>query len=135
MNVVTDLKKIKKEAEKAIGSAENLKDLQDVHKKYLGKAGELTQILRSLKDMPKRERIMLGKDANDIKNALTIAFDEKSAEFKAKETKAAEEKEWIDVTAPGEKIALGHLHPLTLAKRKTLASKLITRVLKNLSGI
>lgn len=117
---MTDLKKIKKEAEKEIGSAKDLKELQDVFNQYLGKRGELTQILRSLKDMPKRERIMFGKDANDVKNALTIAFDEKSAGLKAGEARAAEEKEWIDVTAPGKKIAVGHLHPLTLAKRKTM---------------
>lgn len=117
---MADLKKIKKETEKAIGAANDLKELQEAYKNYLGKTGELTQILRSLKDLPKRERIMLGKDANDVKNALTLAFDERSAVLKAKEAKAAEEKEWIDVTAPGKKVVVGHLHPLTLAKRKTI---------------
>lgn len=117
---MADLKRTQKEAEGVIGSAKDLKELQEIFKQYLGKAGELTQILRSLKDMPKRERIMFGKEANDVKNALTISFDEKSAELKAKEVKAAEEKEWIDVTAPGKKSAVGHLHPLTLVQRKTI---------------
>jgi len=114
-----DLKKLKKAAQKELNSVEDLKSLQELQKKYLGKQGELGQILRSLKDMPKRERIMVGKEANDIKNLLTAEFEKKSQELKEKEAKAAQEKEWIDVTAPGRKIETGHLHPLTLARRKT----------------
>ncbi len=113
-----DLKKLKNNAEKDIKAAEDLKSLQELFKKYLGKQGELTQILRSLKDLPKRERIMVGKEANEVKNSLFLEFDEREAELKEREIKAAQEKEWIDVTAPGKKISTGSLHPLTLARRK-----------------
>jgi phenylalanyl-tRNA synthetase alpha chain len=110
--------KLKNTAEKEIKLVEDLNGLQDFSKKYLGKQGELTQILRSLKDLPKRERIMVGKDANELKNFLVSIYEEKEAQLKEKGIKAAQEKEWIDVTAPGEKIAIGTLHPLTLARRK-----------------
>ncbi|MDD3399977.1 MAG: phenylalanine--tRNA ligase subunit alpha [Candidatus Paceibacterota bacterium] len=113
-----DLKKLKNSAAKEIKAAEDLKSLQELFKKYLGKQGELTQILRSLKDLPKRERIMVGKEANEVKNSLSLEFDEREAELKDREVKAAQEKEWIDVTAPGKKIPTGSLHPLTQARRK-----------------
>jgi phenylalanyl-tRNA synthetase alpha chain len=112
-----DLKKLKNSAAKEIKAAEDLKSLQELFKKYLGKQGELTQILRSLKDLPKRERIMVGKEANEVKNLLSLEFDEREAELKEREVRAVQEKEWIDVTAPGKKISTGSLHPLTLARR------------------
>jgi phenylalanyl-tRNA synthetase alpha chain len=115
---VTDLKKLKNTAEKEIKSVEDIISLQELFKKYLGKQGELTQILRSLKDLSKRERIMVGKEANDIKNNLTSTFENKEAELKEKEAKIAQEKEWIDITAPGKKVSAGSLHPLTLARRR-----------------
>jgi len=113
------LKALKIEAEKAINRAQDLRALNDVFKQYLGKKCELTRILRSLEKMPKAKRIKIGKEANVLKNSLRIKFDQKARELKVKDQQAAEEKEWIDVTAPGKRPVLGHLHPLTQVRRKT----------------
>jgi len=75
--------------------------------------------LKSLEKLPKAKRVKIGKEANEIKNFLRIKFDQKAQEIKEKIKKEAEEKEWIDITAPGKKPILGHLHPLTQVKRKT----------------
>jgi len=112
------LKALKIEAEKAINRAQDLRALNDVFKQYLGKKGELTRILRSLEKLPKIKRIKVGKEANLLKNSLRIKFDQKARELKEKVLEQVEEREWIDVTAPGKKPVLGHLHPLTLVKRK-----------------
>ena len=114
-----ELKILKIEAQKAIESTQDLKTLQDVYKKYLGKAGKLTQILRSLKNLPERERAKKGKEANQLKNFLGIKFAETARSLKEKSQKEAAKKEWIDVTLPGRRPMVGHLHPLTLVKRKT----------------
>ena len=114
-----ELKTLKIEAQKAIGGAQDLKVLNDIYKKYLGKKGELTQILRSLENLPKAKRVKVGREANVLKNSLRIKFDEKAQELKEKTQKQAEQTEWLDITAPGKKLILGHLHPLTLIKRKT----------------
>ncbi|MDI6591837.1 MAG: phenylalanine--tRNA ligase subunit alpha [Patescibacteria group bacterium] len=113
-----DLKIIKNRAQKEIEKTSDLKELNDIFKKYLGKRGELTQILRSLEKLPKQKRIKIGKEANQVKNLLRIKFDQKALELKEKVKRQAEEKEWIDITAPGKKPIIGHLHPLTLVKRK-----------------
>lgn len=113
------LKSLKIEAQKAIEKAQDLKALNDIYRKYLGKQGELTQILRSLEKMPKAKRVKVGKEANILKNSLRIKFDQKARDLKEKAQKEAEEKEWIDITAPGKRPVLGHLHPLTQVKRKT----------------
>ncbi|MBA7653839.1 Phenylalanine--tRNA ligase alpha subunit [subsurface metagenome] len=112
------LKTLKIEAQKAIEKARDLKALNSAFKKYLGKKSELTRILRSLEKLPKAKRIKVGKEANTLKNSLRIQFDKKARELKEKVQKETEEKEWIDVTVPGKRPVLGHLHPLTLVKRK-----------------
>jgi len=109
------LNNLKIEAEKAIEKASDLKALNDVFKQYLGKKGELTQILRSLEKLPKAKRVKVGKQANELKKF----FEDKIKEKKSSFAEAPEDKEeWIDITAPGKKLTLGHLHPLTLVKRK-----------------
>ncbi|MCD6528656.1 phenylalanine--tRNA ligase subunit alpha [bacterium] len=114
-----NLKTLKKEACKEIEETKNLKELDEIFKKYLGrKKGKLTQILRSLKDLPEKEKISLGKEANELKNFLLALFEKKATEIKEKTEKEVEKREWIDVTVPGKKPVLGHLHPLTIIRRK-----------------
>jgi phenylalanyl-tRNA synthetase alpha chain len=114
-----NLKSLKNKAENEIKTARDLKELNEIFKKYLGKKGQLTQVLRSLEKLPEVKRVRIGQEANRLKNSLKIKFDQKAQNLKEKARKEAEEKEWVDITAPGKKPVLGHLHPLTQVKRKT----------------
>ncbi len=114
-----NLKTLKIRAQNEIKKTEDLKELNEIFKKYLGKKGQLTQVLRSLEKLPKAKRVKIGQETNQLKNFLKIQFDQKAQEIKEKERKLAEESGWIDVTAPGRKPILGHLHPLTQVKRRT----------------
>jgi len=113
-----NLKTLRNQAKKEIEKAKDLKELNEIFKKYLGKRGQLTQILRSLEKLPKAKRVKIGKEANQLKDFLKIQFDQKAREIKERIAKSAAEKEWIDITAPGKKPVIGSLHPLTLVKRK-----------------
>ena len=113
-----NLKTLRNQAKKEIEKAKDLKELNEIFKKYLGKRGQLTQILRSLEKLPKAKRVKIGKEANQLKDFLKIQFDQKAREIKERIAKSAAEKEWIDITAPGQKISPGHLHPLTQVQRK-----------------
>jgi len=109
------LKLLKNQAQKDLNSVKDLKALNEIFKEYLGKKGKLTRILRSLEKMPKAKRIRVGKEANQLKNFLEEKLEEKKSSF----VKTTEDKEeWIDITVPGKKPLFGHLHPLTLVKRK-----------------
>ncbi|MFH1657074.1 MAG: phenylalanine--tRNA ligase subunit alpha [bacterium] len=112
------LKTLKNKAEKELEKAKNLKELKEVFNNYLGRKGELALLLRSLEQFPKTKRQKIGKAANELKNLLRIEFEKKSQEIKEKIQKETEGAEWIDITAPGKKPFLGHLHPLTISKRK-----------------
>jgi len=113
------LKLLKKQAEKAVKRAENLKELQTIFQKYLGKKGEVTRILRSLKRLPKSKKVKIGKEANHLKIFLKTEIEKRSQIIKEMAQKIIQEKEWIDVTLPGKKPQRGHLHPLTLVKKRT----------------
>jgi len=115
--VKINLKLLKKQAQEEIKESGDLKFLNEVFKRYLGKGGELTFVLRSLEKLPKARRVKVGKEANEIKNDLIIQFDKKTREIEQKVQKEAEEKEWLDITAPGKRPFVGHLNPLTLARR------------------
>jgi len=113
-----DLKLLKKEAEKEINSACDLQSLNEVSNKYSGKKGKLTLVLKSLASLPKAKRAKVGAEVNDIKRFLNSLLDLKARELKERLEKEAEEKEWIDISAPGNKPLAGHLHPLTQTRRK-----------------
>ena len=116
--VKINLNFLKIQAQKDIKGAGDLRALNEVFKQYLGKQGELTLVLRSLEKLPEEKRKKVGKEANELKNFLKVELDQKINKLKERSQKETEEKEWVDITAPGRKQTFGHLHPLTLIKRK-----------------
>ncbi len=112
-----DLDKIKQNAIQEVSQAKNLADFNVVYKKYLGRKGALTQILRSLKDLPEEKRKQAGKQANQLRRELELLFKQKKEKFQDSAFKK-NEKDWIDVTVPGIRPGRGHLHPITLAQRE-----------------
>jgi phenylalanyl-tRNA synthetase alpha chain len=109
---------LKKEVENGIKSTKDLKELDQIFKKYLGKNGEITLALKSLKDLPKEKRAEAGKELNLLKSFIEKEIKSKADDLKEKLSKEIGEEGWIDVTIPGKKPTIGHLHPLTQTKRK-----------------
>lgn len=92
----------------SINLEENLRTLRV---KYLGRKGELSQILRNLKDLSVEEKKEIGALANSIKNELESSFKEKEDEI------LGEKSGDYDISLPGKEMKTGHLHPLTLIQR------------------
>ncbi len=110
---IKDLKSIKKEIQESLESAKKAADLNNIFKKYLGKKGKVSLILRNLSSLPKEERTLVAKEANRAKDLLTREIDDRLKEISDKEILLAERGEWLDVTLPGKKPEIGHIHPLT----------------------
>ncbi len=111
-----NLKTLQNQAEFEIEKAKDQKELMAIFNKYLGKKGELILVLRSLKDLPKEERKKTGQAANDFKKEIEELIQEKKKVFQ--NTKYKIQDTYFDITVPGKKLALGHLHPLTQVRRK-----------------
>ena len=87
-------------------------DVQDIRVKFLGKKGELTAIMKEMKNFSKEERPKIGQLVNTARNAIEEQLKAKMEEVKAQELAAKIESEKIDITLPGRKPVMGHEHPL-----------------------
>ncbi|MBR2350127.1 MAG: phenylalanine--tRNA ligase subunit alpha [Clostridia bacterium] len=104
----------------AVAGAKSSQELNDVRVKYLGKSGEVTALLKSLKDVPNAEKPAMGKLINDVKVKIDSALAQREATIALAERKAIEEKERLDVTLSKDNLEQGALHPLTLVKNEML---------------
>jgi phenylalanyl-tRNA synthetase alpha chain len=100
-------------ARKNIEAAVRLEDLTDLKVQFLGKKGQLTEILKLLGTLSPEERASVGKKANEVKDALTREFDAKEDALKKELVRQKLESEKIDVTLPGVWPSVGSRHPVT----------------------
>ena len=112
------LNEIQETALKLIEEAKDSATLQDIRVKYLGKKGDLTTILKGMKDLSKEERPVMGKLVNDVKKVVEEKLDEAVNKIKEEEKKKKLESEIIDITLPGKKNVIGKRHPLELTIEK-----------------
>ncbi|WP_026477052.1 phenylalanine--tRNA ligase subunit alpha [Alkaliphilus transvaalensis] len=106
------LKELEQQAKDEIYQANTSDELEKVRVKYLGKKGELTEVLRGMGSLSAEERPLVGKVANIVRENIENALQEAKGEIKNKELQAQLQKESIDVTMPGKKVRLGKKHPL-----------------------
>ncbi len=116
--MLQDLKLLKQKYQNEIAEANNLKKLDEVFKRSLGKKGEITQILSSLKELSESKRAEIGKETNELKNFIKTEIEKKISGLEDQAAREQEEKEWIDISLPAKKPNYGHLHPLTRLRRK-----------------
>lgn len=108
------LESIKNSAMEELKKAVNTVDLETIRVKFLGKKGELTQILRGMGALSAEERPLVGKVANEVRSALENSIDEAVKHIKNKEKNLKLQNEIIDISMPGKKKYLGKRHPLDL---------------------
>ena len=111
-------KKIEQLKNDALALLEKVTDrdnLETLKTEVLGRKGKLNELMKEMATLADEERKVIGSFVNELKTSVEIAFGEKEqAMFHAEELSRAE-KEWMDVTAPGNFPAAGHLHPATQA--------------------
>ncbi len=106
------LKKLAQEAKTAINTVSDLNQLKEIEVKYLGRKGEITEILKGLKDLTVEEKKKVGPFSNEIKNNLIIHIEQKRNELEALEIEKQLKTEFFDITVPGTAPEMGHIHPL-----------------------
>lgn len=105
---------LKEETIKSLGYLSDQKSLNELRTRVLGRKGELTTLLRSLKDFQPEERSAIGKLANEIKENLESRFDRLERLFIEELEQRDLEKDFIDVTLPGRRHEFGRLHVLNV---------------------
>ncbi len=112
--------KIKEKAIESIKDIDSSRALNEIKVTFIGKNGEVTSLLRGMKDIPAEERSAFGKMVNDLKNEVETIFAEKEKSIKELELLKKYEKEKIDVTLPGKTQQLGSIHPLNIVKNQII---------------
>ena len=109
------LEQILKDATARIQESDALDKLNDVRVSFLGKKGELTTVLKSMKDVAKEDRPLIGQMVNETRAKIEACLEKTKSDLEAKLLEARLEEEVIDVTRPAKKQTLGHRHPNTIA--------------------
>ena len=88
--------------------------LEELRVKLLGRKGEITQLLKSLGTLSPEERPVVGQKVNELRVLAESRIEEIRKKLARQQVEQALKKENIDVTLPGRRRPLGHLHPLTV---------------------
>ena len=108
------LEAIEKKAFEELTAAQDLKDLDAVRVKYLGKKGELTAILKQMGKLSAEERPVIGQLANQVRAQIEERLEETKTNLEAHLLDQRLATETLDVTMPGKRSVLGKKHPITI---------------------
>jgi phenylalanyl-tRNA synthetase alpha chain len=113
------LEELRREAEAAIAAADAATELDELRVRYLGRRSQLTQVLRSIGELPPERRGPVGKQANELRRALERRLAERSSQLEAAELERRLSEDRVDVTLPGDPPRpLGHLHLVSQTRRE-----------------
>ena len=109
------LEQLKDDFLSALKEVPGVEELEKLRVDYLGRKGKLAQIMKQLPELAEDVRREMGAMANEVKSSLQVAFVETQAVMHKMEKKARRESERIDITMPGRRPPIGHLHLTTQA--------------------
>lgn len=104
---------LREEAAAEVQQAASIVSLEEVRVKYLGRKGRLTEILRSLAQLPEEQRRTVGREANALRDWLGSALAARREELRQQELHKTLESQRLDVTLPPVPFPLGRPHPIT----------------------
>ena len=106
------LEMIRQQALASLEAAQTPAELEELRVKVLGKKGELTAVLKQMGKLSAEERPVMGQIANAVRAEIEAKLEQCKAEIGAKVLEAKLASEALDVTIPGQTVALGHQHPM-----------------------
>ncbi|WP_314578032.1 phenylalanine--tRNA ligase subunit alpha [Enterococcus gilvus] len=118
MSLQEQLEKLKSQTLEKINAAEELSNVETIRVETLGKKGPITEVLRGMRDLSAEERPKVGAFANEIRDLLTKAVEERKAILTERALEKQLAAESLDVTLPGKKVSYGTRHVLTQIMEK-----------------
>lgn len=110
---------LRAEAQRAIDASTTSAALEDVRVRFLGRKAELPNLLRGVAELPPEQRGAVGKAANQARQALEAAIEERGSGFELAELAERLERDRVNVTLPGSPAQpVGTLHLLTATRRE-----------------
>jgi phenylalanyl-tRNA synthetase alpha chain len=116
-----ELAALERDATRAIEAANSLPGLLEARARTLGRKGIITESLREIGKAAAAERAHLGRELNEVKRRLEDRFAERRTALASSAREREVREHRLDVTLPGARAALGHLHPVTQVERDMVA--------------
>ncbi len=105
---------IKQQAIAALDAAATPAALEELRVRFLGKKGELTAVLKQMGKLSAEERPVMGQLANSVRSEIENMLEKRKSAINASVLEQKLAQEAIDVTIPGNPIAMGHQHPMNM---------------------
>ncbi len=113
---LSKIQNLKNQALSSIIEAKSKEELEQIRINYLGRKGELTDLIKELPKLEAEQRKEIGILINDAKKIVEDSIKQRISILREQKTK--KEDQWFDITLPGKKPSLGHLHLITLATQE-----------------
>lgn len=110
MGLREKLEELRQQGLNEIANSDDLKNVNDIRVKLLGKKGPITNVLRGMRDLSAEERPKVGKFANEVRDELQQALEDKKSSLEQALMNAKLQSESIDVTLQGTPVAQGQPH-------------------------
>ncbi len=107
------MSELKQQALVDINEANDERALQEVKVKYLGKKGQLAELMKLMKDLPNEDKPAFGQKVNELRQTIQNELDERQQMLVKEKLNKQLAEETIDVSLPGRHIEIGSKHPLT----------------------
>lgn len=111
----TELEQLKRDFDALVGQVKDRAALEELKNEFLGRKGKLKGLLKDVAQLADDERKAIGQFANEIKEMLEATYGDKEQEFTRADQASVVQREWMDITEPGQFPETGHLHPVTQA--------------------
>lgn len=112
---------IENSIESAVQDIQSSKTLQEIKMKFLGKTGEITSLMKNMRDVPPEQRPSMGKLLNALREWTEERFNTIEKKIKQIELSKKYQDEKIDVTMPGNISDDGAYHPNTLVRNELVS--------------
>ena len=112
------LEQINKQVLEQLEASKDLNDLNRIRVEVLGKKGQLTDLLKSMKDVAPKDRPKVGQMVNEARASIEAAMEARKRRMEEALLDLKLKSEVIDVTLPAKKSRLGHSHPNTIALKE-----------------
>ena len=113
MALSDDLKAIEAQVTESLVGVQDMKALEDLRIKALGKKGQLTALMRMMGKIPAEERPAMGQLANTVRSNVETAIKQRKEELAKLALAKKMEAEAADVTLPGRVLNQGTQHLIT----------------------
>ncbi|SHF31159.1 phenylalanyl-tRNA synthetase, alpha subunit [Lampropedia hyalina DSM 16112] len=111
--MTTELDSIVERARQQFAASPTPATLEDAKALFLGKAGEITGLMKELGKLSVDEKKTRGAAINQAKQAIERALQERRQQLAEAELQAQLKAEALDVTLPGRRRQPGGLHPVS----------------------